>query len=96
MNTNSRAVEKAIPKYLIVKPSSYSILKMVERNKAVNISEIIIAIAFTVTKNNFLTNVPSKHNRAISKHKNTVTAIFAANGKNRLVLKTFSTTAAQK
>ena len=56
---------------------------MVERNKAVNISEIIIAIAFTVTKNNFLTNVPSKHNRAISKHKNTVTAIFEANGKKQ-------------
>lgn len=82
-----------MPRYRIVNPSSYSSLKNKDKNKAVSISEIMIAIIFIITKNNLRKYVPSKQSNAISDHKTIVTHIFAKNGRKKLDLMIFNTTA---
>ena len=93
MNTNKSVVDNANPKYLIVNPSSYSTLRNVEINKAVNISEITTVIALIVTKKNFCEYEPSKHNAAIKDHNMTVIKMLGANDKCKFVLAKFIVTA---
>ena len=65
-------------------------------NNAVSISEIIIVMAFTVTKKDFCVYEPSKQNTAIKDHNIMVTKILGASDRYKFVRAKFINTAIQK